>query len=65
MISVTYIEEVETVASVALCVNICNYWTILIYNEEILFGDGTISFFIRNFIIVDFVILRRWLILYR
>lgn len=59
MISATYIEEVETVASVALYVNICNYWTILIYNEEILFGDGTILFFIRNFIIVDFVILRR------
>ena len=54
--SATYIEEVETVA---LCVNVCNYWTILIYNEEILFGDGTISFFIRNFIIVDFVVLRR------
>ena len=59
MVSVSYIGYVETVASVASCVNICNYWTILIYNEEILFGDGTISFFIRNFIIVDFVILRR------
>ena len=65
VISATCIEEVQTVASVAWCVNICNYWTILIYNEDILFGDGTISFFIRNFIIVDFVILRRRLILYR